>query len=76
MTDRPRQGWHEHQTPWRGRCERPPLSFFMAAGRISHYVGAATQLNELPKAQRSASDLFRTFSLPTHLHSCSSYANA
>ena len=28
-----------------------PLSFFMTAGQISDYIGAAALLDELPKAQ-------------------------
>jgi len=28
-----------------------PLSFFMTAGQVSHYTGAATLLDDLPKAQ-------------------------
>jgi transposase len=29
----------------------PPLSFFMTAGQVSDYTGAAALLDDLPKAQ-------------------------
>jgi transposase len=32
-------------------AEGPPLSFFMIAGQVSDYTGAAARLDDLPKAQ-------------------------
>ena len=32
-------------------ANRRPLSFFMTAGQVSDYIGAAALLDELPKAQ-------------------------
>ena len=32
-------------------AEGRPLSFFMTAGQVSDYTGAAVLLDELPKAQ-------------------------
>ncbi len=34
----------------------PPLSFFITAGQISDYTGAAALLDDLPKAKRMLAD--------------------
>ncbi|MCE6951161.1 IS5 family transposase [Cereibacter sphaeroides] len=49
-SDRPHQGRHEHQVACRRRCEGGPIGFFMSAGPVSDYTGAAALLGSLPKA--------------------------
>ncbi|BCA61322.1 transposase [Sphingomonas sp. HMP9] len=39
-----------------GGANQRPLSFFMTAGQVSDYTGAAALLNDLPKAQRLLGD--------------------
>ncbi|WP_330447584.1 transposase (plasmid) [Paracoccus marcusii] len=41
---------HEHQTARRCRCHGRPIGFFMSAGQVSDYTGAAALLGSLPKA--------------------------
>ncbi|WP_438671752.1 IS5 family transposase [Pseudogemmobacter sonorensis] len=50
-SDRPNQGWHEHQAARRRRCRWPPDPLLMTAGQISDYTGAAALLGSLPKAE-------------------------
>lgn len=50
-SDWPNQGWHDHRIARRHRWKWTPYSFFMSAGEISDYTGAAALLSSFPSAQ-------------------------
>jgi hypothetical protein len=48
--DRAHERWHEHNASRSDECHGRPISFFMTAGHVSDYAGAAALLDGLPKA--------------------------
>ena len=46
----PENGWAEHQAACGDRSDGRPLRFFMTAGHVSDYTGAAALLGSLPAA--------------------------
>ncbi|WRH61582.1 MAG: IS5 family transposase [Fuscovulum sp.] len=49
--DRAHEGRVEHQTARRDHAKGRPLRFFMTAGQVSDYTGAAALLGSLPAAE-------------------------
>lgn len=50
-SDRSHKRQHEHRTVCCHQCGRSPIRFFMSAGQVSGYIGAAALLGRLLKAE-------------------------
>ncbi len=55
-SDRAHEGRAEHQAACRHGCQGWPLKFFMTAGQVSDYTGAAALLGSLPAAEWMIAD--------------------